>query len=210
MIKKLYDRKEIARILDRFTDGETSLDEEKMLAEYLRTHEVSEEWQEYKEMFSLFDKGEVDIEKKNSAPILRTSRHNWLKIAAFFIGILFISGITLAAIRMVKNSWQQTSEAGDDTKGMGSLTIAGNKGLGDVEVTDTIQPVVYDNIPLEKMLPEIATYYNTKVTFINDANRQLRFRFVWYPQKGISQVVNDLNQFKRLTVTLRDDQITVE
>jgi ferric-dicitrate binding protein FerR (iron transport regulator) len=210
MIKKLYDRKEIARILDRFMDGETSLDEEKMLAEYLRTHEVSEEWQEYKEMFSLFDKGEVDIEKDNSAPILRTSRHNWLKIAAFFIGILFISGITLAAIRMVKNSWQQTSEAGDDTKGMGSLTIAGNKGLGDVEVTDTIQPVVYDNIPLEKMLPEIATYYNTKVTFINDANRQLRFRFVWYPQKGISQVVNDLNQFKRLTVTLRDDQITVE
>ena len=210
MIKKLYDRKEIARILDRFMDGETSLDEEKMLAEYLRTHEVSEEWQEYKEMFSLFDKGEVDIEKNNSAPILRTSRHNWLKIAAFFIGILFISGITLAAIRMVKNSWQQTSEAGDDTKGMGSLTIAGNKGLGDVEVTDTIQHVVYDNIPLEKMLPEIATYYNTKVTFINDANRQLRFRFVWYPQKGISQVVNDLNQFKRLTVTLRDDQITVE
>lgn len=210
MIKKLYDRKEIARILDRFMDGETSLDEEKMLAEYLRTHEVSEEWQEYKEMFSLFDKGEVDIEKNNSAPILRTSRHNWLKIAAFFIGILFISGITLAAIRMVKISWQQTSEAGDDTKGMGSLTIAGNKGLGDVEVTDTIQPVVYDNIPLEKMLPEIATYYNTKVTFINDANRQLRFRFVWYPQKGISQVVNDLNQFKRLTVTLRDDQITVE
>lgn len=210
MIKKLYDRKEIARILDRFMDGETSLDEEKMLAEYLRTHEISEEWQEYKEMFSLFDKGEVDIEKNNSAPILRTSRHNWLKIAAFFIGILFISGITLAAIRMVKNSWQQTSEAGDDTKGMGSLTIAGNKGLGDVEVTDTIQPVVYDNIPLEKMLPEIATYYNTKVTFINDANRQLRFRFVWYPQKGISQVVNDLNQFKRLTVTLRDDQITVE
>ena len=210
MIKKLYDRKEIARILDRFMDGETSLDEEKMLAEYLRTHEVSEEWQEYKEMFSLFDKGEVDIEKDNSAPILRTSRHNWLKIAAFFIGILFISGITLAAIRMVKNSWQQTSEAGDDTKGMGSLTIAGNKGLGDVEVSDTIQPVVYDNIPLEKMLPEIATYYNTKVTFINDANRQLRFRFVWYPQKGISQVVNDLNQFKRLTVTLRDDQITVE
>lgn len=63
MIKKLYDRKEIARILDRFMDGETSLDEEKMLAEYLRTHEVSEEWQEYKEMFSLFDKGEVDIEK---------------------------------------------------------------------------------------------------------------------------------------------------
>jgi len=33
---------------------------------------------------------------------------------------------------------------------------------------------------------------------------------VWDPQKGIGQVVSDLNQFERLTVTLKDDVITVE
>jgi hypothetical protein len=73
-----------------------------------------------------------------------------------------------------------------------------------------VQPVVYDNIPLEKMLPEIADHYDVKVVFANDEVRGLRFHFVWNPQKGIDQVISDLNQFERLNVTLKDNQITVE
>ena len=60
------------------------------------------------------------------------------------------------------------------------------------------------------MLPEIAAHYDAKVTFVNDEARQLRFRFVWNPQKGIEQVISDLNQFEHLIVTLKDNQITVE
>ena len=55
-------KQEIARILGKFMAGETSLDEEQVLAEYFHTHEVDGEWQEYKEMFALFDSGAVDIE----------------------------------------------------------------------------------------------------------------------------------------------------
>lgn len=73
-----------------------------------------------------------------------------------------------------------------------------------------MQPVIYDNIPLEKMLPEIAAHYDVKVTFANEEVRAFRFRFVWNPQQGIEQVVSDLNQFERLKVTLRDKEITVE
>ena len=60
------------------------------------------------------------------------------------------------------------------------------------------------------MLPEIAAHYDVKVTFANEEVRGLRFRFVWNPQQGIDQVVSDLNQFERLTVTLKDKEITVE
>ena len=73
-----------------------------------------------------------------------------------------------------------------------------------------MQPVIYDNIPLEKMLPEIAAHYDVKVTFANEEVREFRFRFVWNPQQGIEQVVSDLNRFERLKVTLRDKEITVE
>ena len=62
-----YDKQKIARILDKFMAGETSLDEEQLLAEYFRTHEVGDEWQEYKEMFALFDSGAVDIEPEEEA-----------------------------------------------------------------------------------------------------------------------------------------------
>ena len=66
-MKRQYDKQEITRILGKFMTGETSLEEEKMLAQYFRTHEVGDEWQEYKEMFALFDNGEVDIEPDDAS-----------------------------------------------------------------------------------------------------------------------------------------------
>lgn len=61
-MKRQQDKQGIAHLLSKFMAGETSLAEEQVLAQYFRTHEVDEEWTEYKEMFTLFDNGEVDIE----------------------------------------------------------------------------------------------------------------------------------------------------
>ncbi len=131
------------------------------------------------------------------------------KIAASFVGVLLVSGITFAAIQIVRYAQQHTPR----TEEVINTPKSANVTPADTLTTDTIatpQPIIYDNIPLEKMLPEIAAHYDAKVTFVNDETRQLRFRFVWNPQKGIDQVVSDLNQFERLTVTLKDNQITVE
>jgi len=131
------------------------------------------------------------------------------KIAASFIGIMLVSGIAFAAIQIVRYAQQHTPK----TEEVINTTKPAITTPSDTLTTDTTavsQPVIYDNIPLEKMLSEIAAHYDTKVTFVNDEARGLRFRFVWNPQKGIGQVVSDLNQFERLTVTLKDDVITVE
>lgn len=61
-MKHQYDKQEIAQLIEKFMAGTTSIAEEDVLAQYFRTHEVSEEWTVYKEMFALFDNGEVDIE----------------------------------------------------------------------------------------------------------------------------------------------------
>ena len=144
----------------------------------------------------------------------------WMKIAASLIGVLLVSGIAFAAIQMVRYAQQNTPKTEEviNTPKPAYVTHT------DTLTTDTIatpQPIIYNNIPLEKMLPDIAAHYDAKVTFVNDEARQLRFRFVWNPQKGIDQVVSDLNQFERLTVTLNnqferltvtlnDNQITVK
>jgi hypothetical protein len=47
-MKRQYDKQEITRILGKFMTGETSLEEEQILAQYFRTHDVGDEWQEYK------------------------------------------------------------------------------------------------------------------------------------------------------------------
>ena len=134
---------------------------------------------------------------------------SWMKIAASFIGVLLVSGIAFAAIQIIRYAQQNTPK----TEEVINTPKPANDTPTDTLTTDTTaapQPIIYDNVPLEKMLPEIAAHYDAKVTFVNDEARQLRFRFVWNPQKGIDQVVSDLNQFERLTVTLNDNQITVK
>ena len=133
----------------------------------------------------------------------------WMKIAASFIGVLLVSGIAFAAIHIVRQHQKQEAPQSEITENVTNpvTTLPADTLTKD---TVTVQPVIYDNIPLEKMLPEIAAHYDVKVIFTNDEARQLRFRFVWTPQQGINQVISDLNQFERLTVTRKDNQIIVE
>ncbi len=136
------------------------------------------------------------------------SHASFRKIAATFIGILLLSGVTIAAIQLVR--WQQkdvqkmkqpTEEVASQTKGA-LFAVADD--------TVSAQHVVFDNIPLEKMLTEIAGYYDAAITFQNDTVRQLRFHFVWDRRRGLDKVVSDLNHFKRLHVALKDNQLIVE
>ena len=136
-------------------------------------------------------------------------RFGWMRVAASFIGVILVSGIAFAAIRFVQQYLKQGAPQTRVAENMtGSITVI----PADTLANDTVivQPDTYDNIPLERMLPEIAAHYDVKVVFDNDATRQLRFRFVWNPQLGIDQVVNDLNRFEHLTVTLKDNRISVE
>ena len=131
------------------------------------------------------------------------------KIAASVIGVLIVSGIALAAIHIARQHQEQKAmKVADATAAANSSPFTLHPSL--TEDTVAMQPVIYDNIPLEKMLPEIAAHYDVKVTFANEEVRAFRFRFVWNPQQGIEQAVSDLNRFERLRVTLRDKEITVE
>jgi len=85
-MKRQNDEQQIAQLLSKFMAGETSLAEEQLLAHYFRTHDVDEEWAEYKEMFALFDSGEVDVEV-NRKPKLIALR--WI-VAAVAASVLLL------------------------------------------------------------------------------------------------------------------------
>jgi ferric-dicitrate binding protein FerR (iron transport regulator) len=163
--------------------------------------DVDDAWQRFAE------------QNKNQTSILNSQIK---KVAASFIGLLIVSGIAFAAIHIVRHY-----VGGDMPTPPQETIVEANQqvALDDtvkVATTDTIapkatmEPVVFDNVPLEEMLPKIAAHYEATVTFANDKARQLRFRFVWNPQQDIDQVVSDLNQFESLTVTLKGNQISVE
>ena len=131
----------------------------------------------------------------------------WLKVAASFAGILLISGIALAAIHIV-----QHREAAEPVRQERVSVVQQTSIPADTLQTDTsaVQPVVYDNVPLEKMLAEIAAYYRLELSFLTDEDRQLRFHFVWKPEAGIEHTIEKLNRFESLNVRLERNKIIVE
>ncbi len=61
MVKQMQ-KKTIGDLIARFMDGDTTVAEEQVLAEYFRTaDDIPDEWQEYKDMFAYFDDGMAEL-----------------------------------------------------------------------------------------------------------------------------------------------------
>lgn len=58
-IHKITDREELRLLLQLFMDGATSLEQEAALADYFRTNEVDDEFADYRDMFLVFESGEL-------------------------------------------------------------------------------------------------------------------------------------------------------
>lgn len=61
MTKKVHisDKEELLQLLQLFMDGGTSLEQEAALADYFRTNEVDDELADYRDMFLVFESGEL-------------------------------------------------------------------------------------------------------------------------------------------------------
>ena len=133
------------------------------------------------------------------------------KVAASIIGILFTAGVAFAAIhivRMVSHSKPQAIQAEQtiSDKPISALPTDTIK----TDTTTTTKPIVFDNVALDIMLPQIAAHYNKEVDFQNDDARQLRFYFVWKQDETLDVVLHRLNLFESITVELKSDKIVVE
>lgn len=80
--------KDIDEIIERYFDGETSLEEEKLLRDYFRRQNIDERHKVYAPMFNFFseERCDVSVEKKKR----RTSLYTWIGIAA---SILLLIGV---------------------------------------------------------------------------------------------------------------------
>ena len=111
-----------------------------------------------------------------SAKSKEKSKWRIMKIAAAFISVLIISGITYAVINVVSHSGQHTQEA-EETIATVDASLPMQNASPSVAPNDTAQAIVFDNVMLDEMLPQIAAYYHKDVDFRNNDARQLRFYF---------------------------------
>lgn len=159
------------------------------------------------------DQPEPDLDAEWAALQHRVARRphslRWQKIAASFIGVLIVSGIALAAIRLAQRPPSATPPP--------AVTVQATPQPTDTVTRDTTKtqapkaPVhrVFENVTLEKMLDEMAHYYGLRVTFRREEARQLRLYYEWDSQNGLQRAVDDLNQFENINVTVEDGLIVV-
>ena len=145
------------------------------------------------------------------------SYRNRMKIAASIVGIIFLSGVALAA---VQNGWLNfsTSDKVVDNKAMAEQIVPSNTLANDrikamtVEPTDSLdmKPVVFDNAELGTILMQMADFYQVKVEYMNANTQHVRLFFNWNKTKTLEQNLELLNAFDRIQIEYADGTLIVK
>ena len=145
------------------------------------------------------------------------SYRNRMKIAASIVGIIFLSGVALAA---VQNGWLNfsTSDKVVDNKAMAEQIVPTNTLANDslkamtVEPTDSLdmKPVVFDNAELGTILMQMADFYQVEVEYMNANTQHVRLFFNWNKTKTLEQNLELLNAFDRIQIEYADGTLIVK
>ena len=131
------------------------------------------------------------------------------KVAASVIGLLFISGIAFAAVHIVRN---YRNAVGEDVKSPTQETQISDSHQQALptDTTATVPPIVFDNVTLDSILPQIARHYGYTVSFRSDKSKPLRLFLTWNPQDSIQKVTDKLNLFEQIHIVLDEQAMIVE
>ena len=124
--------------------------------------------------------------------------HHWMRIAASFIGILFISGIAFAVIQYVRNhsGESQVLQAED------ASTEQANQ--------ESVAPIRFDDVRLDSILSVVSSHYGKAVSFRSEEAKGMKFIMAWNPDSSLTSFIDGLNMFDCLLLTIQQDTIFVE
>lgn len=138
-----------------------------------------------------------------------SSSRRWLRVAASIISVIMVSGIALAAIQIVRQYQKPETPQTEQTT---YITKSAINSPAEILTTDTIsvEPHIFDNVPLDTMLMEIADYYHITIDFRRDETRQLRLHFEWKHSESLDRVVERLNNFEAVNIVRESEKLTVK
>lgn len=131
------------------------------------------------------------------------TKRKLMRAAAVITGVLMLSGIAFATVRIVRKNWHKAA-----TVEMQETTTREN--MESKHTAASVQPVVFDNVPLSRIVRDIAACHNIQYEVMNKEAGKLRFYFVWKPQDSLQKVVGQLNQFKRVNIVVENNRLTVK
>ena len=141
----------------------------------------------------------------------------WRKIAATAAIALVLFGVSYAAVKTGFFGLQkQTTEETAVVKPEAPAITADETPEAIEQPTDSLtatamaEPRLYDHVPLEQMLAELAAYYHVDVEYRTDDVRSLRLYYEWEPDYSLDMVVDMLSHFESLSISREGNKLIVE
>ena len=131
----------------------------------------------------------------------------WMQIAASIIGVLMLSGISYAAINHFMMMESKPKVAITDRK----PDVKKVKTTYGTEAAPTKkEPVIYNNVELQQIMQYIADGYGVKVEYKNEATRTLRFYLQWEADDTLQEIIDKINHFEKVHLSLNEETIIIE
>ena len=167
---------------------------DKMLEDsHIPAPNVDKEWQRFK------TRTQAKQSKQRSKPM------QW---AATLAILAALSGISYAAIShfvSAKKDANVTTTIVVDEKANAVKTASVE------EKTDTIRTAQnFNNVQLETIMNQLNKDFGVKVVFNNENARKIRLYLSWEADDKLQDIVNRINHFEKVHLTLSDETITIE
>ena len=204
--KQLY--RDMQEEPDKYSDQEI----EAMMDDLDQVPDVDEAWQQFTQRST----PNTHHLTPNDSPNSNRPIHTWHKIAAMLIGILTLSGIAFAAVHIARQAQHEERPVTAAEKPRSAITVSRT------HTADTIaraEPVVFDNVPLDSIVKDIASYHHLDMDLQNERLRVgasagmqasgLRFYFVWNQDDSLKEVIEKLNMFEQVNLSVENGKLIV-
>ena len=181
---------------------------------------IDEEWEKFSQEHQLQEEATHPIVQEESHPIAQEAGAShpitsWRKLAASIAGFVLISGIAFAAIHTYIKRSQETTQVTADThpeviKSDSAKQVAAKDSLTHPKPEKPAIHKTFENVAFEKMLSEIASYYDLQVKFENNEDKTLRLYYEWNSHSSIENIVKELNQFENVNIELQQNELIVK
>lgn len=191
---------------------------------------TAEEWQEAladdecRQLYSIMaatqsavcaEKADELTDEEMEAEWLRLAakpRRSWLRKAAMFIGVVLLSGMAIAAIHVIHHSQRQQQQAADTTA---TAEISRRALPASHEKADSLlptgkDPVIFNNVEMEQIMQYVGKAFGVSIHFQKEEARHLRFYLQLETGDTLQDIIEKLNHFEQVHLTLREETITIE
>ena len=156
-----------------------------------------------------FEKEVIDAseEKSKVENVKWKVNSNWSRAAMITGIIMSVSLITLASIYLYSTPQEKT----EPQKSSSEMTVTAP--VQEIIKTDTLtinsEVFKFDNIEMKTIAKKIGDYYGKQIVFENEDAKHVRLYIQIEKTKSIEEVVEFMNNFKKVHLTIEDNSIHI-